>query len=97
MPVQTSAHFTYGTLASDLAVEGGASVRVDRILVANDSGADQLISVEFAAAATVYFKIASPAGQTVVVEAPFIADQGVKIAAESADFHVTVFHSAAGV
>lgn len=96
MPV--SSRRTRVTLDQDRLIENGEPCRIDRIVVANSTGAGHTVNFERASSAgTVEFTIFVPANDTKGEEPPSIWDGGMKIkSVGDAGVIVTVFHSAPG-
>jgi hypothetical protein len=90
-----SSQTTHVTLAAEREISPG-SIRVDSILVANNSGNNIVVTFTNAAGVTLLI-IAVLARETVVWDARWIADAGLTIAIGVATTTVTIAHSAIGV
>jgi len=92
-----AAKVTTGALDSDLSIETGNTITVFCIVVANQNDA-AVTDVDIKDGdGNVIIPIAVPQNDTVVIDAVWVADNGITVSSLSdANVHVTVFHSQAG-
>ena len=83
---------TTGSLSSALTISTN-TFYVYGIIVANEAATVVDIDIQNGAGTVTIMEITVPADSTVVMNVPFLADTGLRVAAESSNTKVTVLHS----
>lgn len=84
-------------LSSDVQIESGSPITVFGIVIANQSLNPQDIEIDDANGVRL-IPVAVPANSSVVIDIPFLADNGLSIdsLADGTEVFITVFHSHPG-
>jgi hypothetical protein len=86
-----ASNMTTGDLTAALVISTG-SVHIFGIVLANEAATAADVDITDAAS-TIIMQITIPADNTVVMNIPFIANNGLRFALEAATTKVTVMHS----
>jgi len=94
MSAPVASQVSSSTLASEFIVTTD-SVRVDGILVSHLGGANHELTIQDNDGNT-YFTITIGANSSFWIGTAWIAENGLKVAAEDSDTRITFYHSASG-
>ena len=78
--------------AADGAVLSEGSIKVFGIVAANTNSSAETVIIEEADGSTVIMRLQVPANNTIVMDIPFVADNGINVTT-GATTTTTVFHS----
>jgi len=97
MPTKGTTRRSVVALDADRLIADGASIYVDHIVVANNSGSGVLVPFRTANDSADELQLAVVANDTLSIQADWLADKGILVkSVGSANVIVTIFHSSPG-